>query len=90
MVELQGPIWQDPYKSRELDGIPRANCNGGLSSICSICGRMQVRKEGDRQFSHCSLGVFGEMGGHNRIYHPDEFIPTHKFKGRARMPGARA
>ena len=78
-MELHERIWTDPYQPSEKPKIGPAKCIGGPSSVCTVCGRLRVRKDGDLQHSSCDIGMYGEMGGFNWTDKPGWFIRVREY-----------
>jgi hypothetical protein len=42
-------------------------CQNNISSVCAVCQRLSIRKEGDKKHSHCEDGFFEESHRFNRM-----------------------
>ena len=47
--------------------IQHKMCQAGISSVCTVCPVLGIRKEGDKKHSHCEDGFFGESHQFNRM-----------------------
>jgi hypothetical protein len=61
LLDLANPT-HDPYK---IPTVNRHLCQGQVSSVCSVCQYLAIRKEGQKLHSHCNSGVFKESGHFN-------------------------
>jgi hypothetical protein len=64
LLDLANPN-RDPYKIQSAHYRKHHLCQTQVSSVCSVCQHLSIRKEGQKLHSHCNSGVFGESGHFN-------------------------